>query len=211
MYYLTLDRDQRPRGVPQRRRHCRRYLARGLPQPDHELHAARGWLRQLLGRLHGDDQRHRGQPRSIYLMSQLFSTTRRPAGSQAPVWTALLLILAILACNLPGQTVATPGAGASDRTASIASLEGEVVIRQSVGGAESTASVGQIVPPGAQLVTRGNGAVKLALPETSSFIRMGPDTSLTVLEMGRNNNEPVSRFGLLEGKVWVVLDPSAGE
>jgi uncharacterized protein YraI len=118
-------------------------------------------------------------------------------------------LITALACNLPGQAL-TPTPGPSSRTATITEIDGVAVVRQTIGAPDGPATDGQVVPPGAQVVTQGDSRVKIELPEAGSFVRMGPDTSLTVLQLGSNDAGPVSRFGLLQGKTWVVLDEATG-
>jgi hypothetical protein len=129
---------------------------------------------------------------------------RRAAGL-----AGLLLLAAALACNFPGQAL-TPTPGPSARTAVVEEIEGQVTVRDSVGGPDRPVTVGDSLPPGGQLITQGDARAKVVLPEEGSFVRVGADSSLTVLELGANESGPISRFGLLQGKMWVVLDETTG-
>jgi hypothetical protein len=126
-----------------------------------------------------------------------------------PALAALLLLIAALACNLPGQGV-TP-VPHSTRTATISDLSGEVTVRQSPDGPETPAAPQQLLPSGAQIGTKGGAQATVLLPESGSFLRLGEDGALSVLELSSGAGGPVSRFGLLAGKTWVVLGAQGGE
>jgi|GEM_PF-2604195 len=120
------------------------------------------------------------------------------------------LVLTGLACNLSGTAVtSTDTPAAPTRSAELSELQLDVQ-------AQVTANEDwQFAAEGSQIETSGavkTGSESRARVDISdgTLIRLGADTLFTLLELSPEMNDPITRFKLEAGKVWIEVTRALG-
>ena len=125
-----------------------------------------------------------------------------------------VLILAALACgggsNIPPTLVIEIPTPDADRIATLDLVENDVNARESAAEDMSPAIKGQRLNNDGQVQTLAAGRAHVLFTE-GTLIRISENTLLSLADMNTNPDEPVARFFLEIGKIWLVLQSGTVE
>lgn len=119
----------------------------------------------------------------------------------------LVLILAILACNLPGVRSPTPAA--RQRAVTIRHVEGTVEVVDAAGQTH-TAQVGDQIAPGTEIKTMPDSRVVLDTDDQTAIV-VNDSSSLKLDELMGTTDVPVTRFFLGTGEAFAFKSESLPE
>jgi hypothetical protein len=131
------------------------------------------------------------------------------------------LVSAALACSAlsGGGGAATPGAGsgstpgsggaAQSRSATLSELQNTVDSREEAGAKWKSAVEGESITTGGGARTQENARAKITISD-GTLIRMAPATTFNLTELSPEPTDPVTRFVLEAGKVWVSVTEALG-
>jgi hypothetical protein len=111
----------------------------------------------------------------------------------------LILILAVLACNLPG--VATPNAASRERSVTIRHVEGSVTVVDAATGQPRAAQVGDQIVPGTEIKTMPDSRAVLDTDDQTAIV-VSADSSLKLDELMGDTDMPITRFFLGTGEAF---------
>jgi len=117
----------------------------------------------------------------------------------------------LLACG--GESPATTETQAPEieptpepkRSAEFTELEDDVQARASETDEYTQADVGLSLVIGGQARTGEPGRARLDLLPDKSIVRVGPSSRFTLVELDQELTDPVSRFKLFSGQIWIIL------
>jgi hypothetical protein len=120
------------------------------------------------------------------------------------------LVLMGLACNLSGASVTeteTPIAVA--RTAELSELQLEVQAQVTSNENWQLANEGSQIETSGAVRTGNDSRVRVDISD-GTLIRLGADTLFTLLELSPSMDDPITRFKLEAGKVWIEVTSALG-
>jgi hypothetical protein len=121
------------------------------------------------------------------------------------------LVLTGLACNLSGASITateTP-TPAIARTAELSELQLDVQAQVTSNENWQTAAEGSQIETSGAVKTGSDSRVRVDISD-GSLIRLGADTSFTLLELSPGLDDPITRFKLEAGKVWIEVTSALG-
>jgi len=122
------------------------------------------------------------------------------------------LVLTGLACNLSGASVIeteTPEPTAVARTAELSELQLEVQAQVTSNENWQFANEGSQIETSGAVKTGSDSRVRVDISD-GTLIRLGADTLFTLLELSPSINDPITRFKLEAGKVWIEVTSALG-
>ncbi len=121
------------------------------------------------------------------------------------------LVLTGLACNLGASVTQTeaPPPTAVARTAELSELQLDVQAQITSNENWQTADEGSQIETSGAVRTGSDSRVRVDISD-GTLIRLGGDTLFTLLELSPSLNDPITRFKLEAGKVWIEVTSALG-
>lgn len=122
------------------------------------------------------------------------------------------LVLTGLACNLSGASVIeteTPEPIAVTRTAELSELQLDVQAQVTSNENWQNANEGSQIETSGAVKTGSDSRVRVDISD-GTLIRLGADTLFTLLELSPGISDPITRFKLEAGKVWIEVTSALG-
>lgn len=94
----------------------------------------------------------------------------------------------------------------TNREAVVSEIENNVTAKIESPGEFLSATVGMIIPVGGTIQTGANSRAKLNLTPENTIVRLGANSSFTLLHISNQSDKPTTTLELLFGKIFILLN-----